>query len=147
MPHQSFGAVRLVDPAEPLTFDFGMFSEERLTVVPEPSLGDTFDLADCPEPTTPATELEASRMCARFIRRMLIPEDRPRFDQALYRIPASHVSLVIDAARWITQEVLNRPFGPAASSSDGPPTTETNSNTNSAGPPASPTSPPVEESD
>ena len=147
MAHQSFGTVRTVEAPEPITFDFGMFSEVTLTVVPEPTLGDTFDLYDAPEPTAPANELEASRVCARFIRRMLIPEDRPAFDQALDRIPSSHVGLIIDAARWITQEVIRRPFGPAASSSDGLSTTETNSNETSAGTPASTPSPPDEPTD
>lgn len=147
MGHQSFGTVRLVAEPDPITFDFGMFSEHTFTVVPEPTLGDTFDLYDAPEPDTPGNELEASRVCAQFIRRMLIPDDRGRFDQALYRIPTSHVGLIIDAARWITQEVINRPFGRAVSSSDGLSTTETNSNTNSAGPPASTPSPPAEPTD
>jgi hypothetical protein len=78
---------------------------------------------------------------------MLVLEDRPRFDEALYRIPTSHIGLIIDATRWITQEVINRPFGRAVSSSDGLSTTETNSNTSSAGPPASTPSPPAEPTD
>lgn len=118
MPHQSFGAVRTVAEREPVTFDFGMFGEETFTVVPEPTLGDTFDLADAPEPT-PDTMLDAARVCAKFVRRMLVAEDRPRFDQALYRIPASHAHLIVDATRYITEQVIGRPSQPSATSSGG----------------------------
>lgn len=147
MPHQSFGTVRLVAEQEPITLDFGMFSEHTFTVVPEPTLGDTFDLYDAPEPDTPANELEASRVCAKFIRRMLVPDDRGRFDQALYRIPSSHVGIIIDAARWITEQVVNRPSVPLSSSSSGQRATETNSNSPSDGTPTSSTSPPDEPTD
>jgi len=118
MTHQSFGTVRTLVERDPVTFDFGMFGEHTFTVIPEPSLGDTFDLADAPEPT-PETMLEAARVCARFIRRMIIPADRTRFDEALYHVPASHSHVIVDAARWITEQVIARPSPPPSTSSAG----------------------------
>lgn len=118
MPHQSFGAVRAAAEREPTTFDFGLYGEETFTVVPEPSLGDTFDLHDAPEPT-PTTIVAAARAVARFIRRMLVESDRARFDQALYRIPSSEAHVIIEAGEYITRAVLGFPSEPAATSSDG----------------------------
>lgn len=141
MPHQSFGAVRTQAEREPVTFDFGMYDEHRFTVIPEPSLGDTFDLYDAPEPT-PETMLDAARVCARFIRRMIVAEDRARFDEALVRIPASHAHLIVDACRYISEQVIGRPTEPLLSSSDGQRDTGTNSSTPSDGTSNSPTSPP-----
>lgn len=141
MPHQSFGAVRTLAEREPVTFDFGMFDEHRFVVIPEPSLGDTFDLYDAPEPT-PETMLDAARVCARFVRRMIVPEQRARFDEALVRIPASHAHLIVDACRYIAEQVIGRPTEPLPSSSDGQRGSGTNSSTTSGGTSTSTASPP-----
>lgn len=132
MPHQSFGAVRQGAQREPITFDFGLFGEETFTVVPDPSLGDTFDLHDAPEPD-PKNPLEAVRVLGRFIRRMLPPEDRPRFDAALYRIPSSHSHLIIDCAQWITRQTVPFASAPAESFSGGRRSTGTTSKRDTAG--------------
>jgi len=116
--HRTFGAVRTAATREPITFDFGLYGEETFTVVPDPSLGDTFDLYDAPEPT-PSNELEVVRVLARFIRRMLAPEDRPRFDAALYRIPSTEAHIIIDAATFITEQVIGFPTKPPTTSSRG----------------------------
>lgn len=118
MPHQSFGTVRTGVEREPITFDFGLYGEETFTVIPDPSLGDTFDLHDAPEPT-PTNALESSRVLARFVRRMLDPADRPRFDQALYRIPASRPDIVMECAAWIATQVTGFPTLPPTTSSRG----------------------------
>jgi hypothetical protein len=118
VPHRSFGTVRATEAREPITFDFGVFGEEQFTIIPTPSLGDTFDLYDAPEPT-PANELETVRVLARFIRRMLAPEDRHRFDEALKRIPADHGHVVVEAAAWIAEQVTPFPEAPPPSSSGG----------------------------
>lgn len=138
MPHRSFGAVRAGVEREPITFDFGLYGEETFTVVPDPSLGDTFDLADAPEPT-PENVLDSARILARFIRRMLAPADRPRFDQALYRIPATQMHIVVEAAQWIAENVTTFPTVPPASSSRGRRTAGTNSKMRrGGGPPSKP---------
>lgn len=116
MPHASFGAVRAGVEREPITFDFGLYGEHTFTVVPDPSLGDLFELHDAPEPT-PANELETVRVLARFIRRMLIPEDRARFDEALYRMPSTAAAVVVEAAEFITSHVAPFPLPPPPSSS------------------------------
>lgn len=103
----------------PLTFEFGLYGEEEFTVTPTPSLGDCFDLKDVPEITDITSELEQVRILAKFIRKMIVPEDRARFDSALYRIPSTHGHLVIDCARWIADKVAEFPTAPADSSSDG----------------------------
>lgn len=118
MPHRSFGAVRAGVEREPITFDFGLYGEETFTVVPDPSLGDTFDLANAPEPN-PDNLLETSRVLARFISRMLAPEDRKRFAEALYRIPVTEVGLIVDCAAYVAEHVTTFPTEPPASSSRG----------------------------
>lgn len=117
MPAASFGAVRAGVAREPITFRFGIFDEHEFTVVPDPTLGDLFDLHDAPEPT-PTNEMETVRVLARFIRRMLIPEDRKRFDEALYRIPSTRADVIIAAAEWITSQVAPFPAAPSRSSSE-----------------------------
>jgi hypothetical protein len=116
--HQSFGTVRAGVEREPITFDFGLYGEDTFTVMPEPSLGDTFDLADAPEPSA-TNMVDSARVLARFIRCMLVEEDRPRFDAALHRIPASQAHVIVEAATWIAQQVSGFPTTPPASSSGG----------------------------
>lgn len=116
--HRTFDAVRTAVQREPITFDFGIYGEETFTVVPDPSLGDCFELHDAPEPT-PANTLESAKMLARFIRRMLDPDDRPRFDAALFRIPSTEMHVVIDCAEWIAEQVSGFPTRPPAASSAG----------------------------
>jgi len=116
--HRSFGAVRAAVDKEPVTFDFGLYGEESFTVVVDPTLGDTFDLYDVPEPLI-ANDLDAARACARFIQRMLPPQDRARFDLALHRIPTSECHIIVDLATWIAEQVTGFPTGPPSSSSSG----------------------------
>lgn len=126
MAHRTFGAVRAGVEREPITFDFGLYGEDTFTVVPEPSLGDTLDLYDAPEPT-PENMVESARILANFIRRMLVPDDRDRFNAALKAIPASQAHVVVEAATWIAEQVSGFPTVPPASSSGGRPTAGTNS--------------------
>ena len=132
MPHSTFGAVRLTAQREPITFTFGVWGEDVFTVVPEPSLGDCFDLADAPEPVA-SNMLEAAAVLARFIERMLDVDDRPRFREALKRIPASEAHVIVEAATWITEQVTGFPTGPSKPSSVGRPITGRNSKPKPAG--------------
>lgn len=116
--HRTFGAVRAATQRESITFDFGLYGEETFTVVPTPTLGDTFDLYDAPE-ATPDNLLATARILARFVRRMLAPEDRARFDAALYRIPADQVHLIVECAEWIAEQVTGFPPVPPTTSSGG----------------------------
>lgn len=132
MPHQSFGAVRVGVEREPITFDFGLYGEETFTVVPEPTLGDTFDLYDAPEPD-PTNPLEAARAIARFIRRLIVAEDRDRFDEALRRIPSSQAMVIVEAGAWVAEQVSGFPTKPPANSSAGRRTGGTTSKKRPAG--------------
>lgn len=132
MGHRTFGAVRLAPPREPITFDFGLYGEERFTVVPEPSLGDCFDLHDAPEPT-PTNMLESARILARFIRRMIAPEDQARYDQALHRIPSSECHVIVEAAAWIAEQVAGFPTTPSSGSPAGRQPTRNSSKPKSGG--------------
>lgn len=119
MPHQSFGTVRAAVEREPVTFDFGLFSEETFTIIPVPSLGDTLDLLDAPEPT-PKNEVQTLAVLSRFIRRLLDPADVQRFNQALYRIPIDEApAIIISCAAWIATQVSGFPTRPPTTSSRG----------------------------
>lgn len=127
MPHKSFGAVRQGVERAPITFDFGIYGEETFTVNPDPSIGDTFDLHDAPEPNA-TNELESVRVLARFIRRLLKPEDKKRFDEALYRIPSTEAAVIImGCAEYIVQHIVPFALPPAESSSAGRPPTGSDS--------------------
>lgn len=136
MAHRTFGAVRLTAQREPITFDFGLYGEESFTVVPEPSLGDCFDLDDAPEPT-PTNELESAKLIARFIRRMLAPGDRGRFDAALHRIPSTEAHVIVEAGVWIAEQVTGFPTRPPGGSPAGRPRTGKRSSPRPAGKPRS----------
>lgn len=118
MAHRSFGTKRVGGEREPITFDFGLYGEDQFTIIPEPSLGDTLDLYDAPEPA-PENELETIRVLVRFIRRMLDPADVDRFNQALRRLPANQSHVVLDTAAWIAEQISGFPTEPAPTSSNG----------------------------
>lgn len=118
MPHQSFGTVRQGTDRDPITFDFGLYGEDTFTVVPEPSLGDTFDLYDAPEPT-PTNVVESAQILARFIRKMIVPEQKKAFDQALYRIPATRADIIVSAAHYIIEQLVPFAIPPSGTSSNG----------------------------
>lgn len=118
MPHRSFGAAPVQSLREPISFDFGVYGEQQFTVTPQPSLGDTFDVMDLPEPN-PTNIAESARILAKFVSRMLAPEDRPRFAEALYRIPAERADLIVDCAAYIAEQVSGFPTSPRSSSSAG----------------------------
>lgn len=118
MAHRTFGTVRLSADREPITFDFGIYGEESFTVVPEPSIGDCFDLQDAPDPA-PENALEVARACARFIERMIDPADKVRFREALHRIPAAESHVIVDCAVWIAEAVSGFPTSPPNGSSSG----------------------------
>lgn len=124
MPHFDFDAARRayeVD-VDPVTFSYG---GDTFTVLPDPTLGDTFDLADAPDldgdfDPLNATHLKLVTVLAKFIRRMLPPEDRERFDRAHYRIPSTQAVIIIEIAQTIVSEVIaKRPTQPPGSSSSG----------------------------
>lgn len=132
MPHQDYDALRAELRRDvnddPLTFTlFG----HLYTCAPAPSLGDSFDLMDAPEPMN--DEPEAVRALCRFIRRMLIEPDKIHWDQATYKLDGRDGPLIIAIGVDLTEQYANRPTEPPSGSSDGRPGTGAKSNA----PPAS----------
>lgn len=136
--HRDFDVSRRAYAPErdPVTFTLG---GETFTVLPDPTLGDTFDLADAPDISAAdfdpngAADLKLVRILTSFIRRMVPEGDRPRFDVALYRIPSTQAYVIVECAEWITEQVVNRPTMPPASSSSGRQATGTGSKRTSGG--------------
>jgi hypothetical protein len=126
--HRDFDAARRAHhiDRDPVTFTLG---GDTFTVLPDPTLGDTFDLADAPdikpEDFDPdgAPDLVLVRVLRDFIRRMLDEDERPRFDRAMYRIPSTEAYVIVECAMWITEQVTGFPTEPPASSSSGRPPT------------------------
>lgn len=119
--HRDYDALRaeIERQHDPLTFTlFG----HKFTTVTAPRLGDVFDLLDAPEPVG-ETEQEAVRALARFIRKMLIPEDRPHWDEALYRLGPEHAELIVRVGTDLAEQYLARPTEPPDESSSGRPGT------------------------
>jgi hypothetical protein len=136
MRRPAFGAAIREADDTPLEFEFGPWGEV-FACMPAPSFGDVRDLHDAPEPA-PANMLESAEICARFIRRMLVEDDKPRWDRTLYKIEARQcAAAIVDAAAWIAQQVSGFPTVPPASSTGGRQPTGTSSKTGSARSPRS----------
>jgi hypothetical protein len=119
--HRDFDASRaaFVLDREPVTFTLG---GELFTLLPDPTLGDCIELDKAPDVDL-TKEFNASDpdtaklidMLAKFIKRMLPIEDRARFDLALYRIPARHGYVIIEAAEYIVEQSVGFPTAPSVS--------------------------------
>jgi hypothetical protein len=117
--HRDFDAVRSKYTVErdPITFQL---AGEAFTCLPEPSLGDVFAVYDAPDvdpdefSAERADHVRLVRILVRFIRKMVVPEDRDRFEGALLRVPASHGFVIIELGQWIVTQVTNRPTVPSA---------------------------------
>lgn len=123
--HRSFDAVRrsyTKGAIAPVEFTL---AGERFTCLCDPTLGDTFELADAPDIKAddfdPQNRLHLTliRQLCDYIRRMLPLEERDRWDKVLYSIPVSHMVVMIEIADYITRAVIDRPTGPSSTSSDG----------------------------
>lgn len=140
--HRDFDAARRAYTAtagglaDPVTF---ALAGETFTCLPDPTLGDTFDLADAPDIDVETWDsgnrvhMDLVRTLSAFIRRMLPPDDRPRYEAALYRVPVTHMPVIIDIAGYITEQVVNRPTVPPDDSSSGRPPTGDDSNSEPGG--------------
>lgn len=143
MPHRDFDAARRAyDTVTPDPVSFTLAGEE-FTCLLDPTIGDTFEMIDAPDitpedydPTNPAHPRLMMKI-ARYVQRMLPVEERPRFDAALYRIPVTHLAVILDVANFITEEVVDRPTGPPASFSSGRPESGTSSKNEPVGASAS----------
>lgn len=118
MPHFDFDAALRAarqdeEQPDPVTFVYG---GQEFTVRQDPSLGDVMELAAVPDPT-PENEEQAAMACMQFVRRMLLLEDRQRFDQAHYTIPARNAApAIIALTTWLAEQVAGFPTAPPDSS-------------------------------
>jgi hypothetical protein len=117
MPKANFTSVRSRALEEPIEFDF---DDETFHCNLRPSLGDTFDLMDVPDPT-PDTLAECAYQLAKFIKRMLVPEDRDRWERKLHTISQADAGAIIEIGTWLVEQVTGRPFVLSTSSSGGQP--------------------------
>lgn len=125
MAYKDFDAARRAygdDNIPPVTF---ALAGEVFELLPDPTLGDTFDIADTPDlrpehfDSANSAHIEIIRSLCQFVKRMLPVQDRPRWDAALYRVPVSHMPVIIEITDYIAQEVIDRPTVPPSSSSTG----------------------------
>lgn len=128
--HKDFDATRRAYGVSRNEISFTLGGETFITL-PDPTLGDTFDIYDAPpvelDTFNPEgkNEIVFIKILSQFIRRMLPEEDRPRFDKALYRIPASHSVIILECAMYIVENITalevtpDDPTQPPIISSDG----------------------------
>jgi len=124
-PHRDFDAARQerMREAEPVTFTIG---GQTFTAVVEPALGDALALADAPEPDQ--DQAAALRAILAFIRSLVVPDQRRRWDRMIRRQKASRwlrrrpvVSSqeVFELGFWLSTQYTARPTRPPAGSSGG----------------------------
>lgn len=123
--HRDFDAARRAyskGEIDPVTF---ILAGETFTCLCDPTLGDTFELADVPdlEPedfdSSSRFHMATIRRLSKYIRHMLPLEERPRWDGALYRVPVSEMAVILEIANYITEAVAGRPTVPLTTSSRG----------------------------
>lgn len=105
---KDFDAARLERERErdPVRFQLG---GETFSLIPRIPLGDSFDLADAPEPA-PETLGESVRALTRFIDRVLIDDDRARWAELLRRRDDPiDAWAIIDLGTWIAEQYAARP--------------------------------------
>lgn len=116
MPYRAFVVARANALGEELGFEF---AGESFRCRPSPTLGDTFDLMDAPEPA-PETLAQAARAIARFVRRLLADDtERARWDDLLRRTGNEGLPALIDLGTWLAEQVAAIPPKPPASSRGG----------------------------
>lgn len=146
MPHRDFDAARAerLRGTDPVTFTIG---GETFTCVPSPCVGDALALADAPERGDNPSE--ALRAIIGFVRALLRPADRRRWDRTIRRQKASRLRRgqpvsseeIWEVALWLTAEHSARPTRPPTGSSGGRPPSGDSSNRSSSTTPAETSTP------
>jgi hypothetical protein len=114
---------------------------EVFTALREPMWGDVLQLWDAPE--IDQDEARAILAMQKFIRAMITPDDRPRFDAAMFRLPHSEAAFaMMEVAAYITRHMTGFPSMPPDSSAPTPPSTGEIFNESSGGATTSSSSPP-----
>lgn len=130
MPYQDFDAARRerLRAFEPIRFQLG---GHTFTCVGHPSLADSFDLLDAPEPTVEGAPIAAGvRALANFIEKSLVSDrDRRRFRKLLgRRDDPIDATTVVELGEWLAVQYAGPTVRPS-SFSDGSRTNGTDSNT------------------
>lgn len=90
--------------SDPIAFRLG---GEDFACLDEPMFGDIVELYEAPE--VDVNEQAAILAIRTFIKRLLTPEDRDRFDKVLYSLPGSHASILIKIAEYLSEQ-FTRPL-------------------------------------
>jgi len=145
MPFTDFDAVRRQfaqargdDTIEPVTF---ALCGETFTALREPMWGDVLQLWDAP--ALEDDEARATLALNKFVRAMIEPSDRPRWDAAMYRLRNSEAGATLLAVgAYIAEHMTGFPTTPPSSFALTPLSTGENSRTSSGGDTTSSSSPP-----
>ena len=119
MPVQDFDAARraFVDAqgqGEPDPVQF-ILCGETFTALREPMWGDVLMLWNAPELSD--NEAAATLALQKFIRAMIDPGERQRYDDALFRLPQSHAGFtMMNVAAYIAEHMTGFPTSPLSSS-------------------------------
>lgn len=116
---RQFAAARGDDTVEPVTF---ALCGETFTALREPMWGDVLQLWDAPE--MDEDEARATLALQKFVRAMIEPADRPRWDAAMFRLKNSEAGMtMLSVGSYITEHMTGFPTMPPAYSSHTPPST------------------------
>jgi len=122
MPHVDFDRVQAerlrAEHVDPITFTVAGSTFTCLAIIP---LSVAYQLADADE--LPSTQLSIDPH-VRYVRSLLIPECRPKFDEAIRSdTVAIDARTMYDLASWLTAEITGRPTVPSTEPSSGRQTT------------------------
>jgi hypothetical protein len=149
VPHFDFEPARrsYQSDREPVTF---ALCGETFTVLPEPSLGDLFDLRKGPDvdlelkayDEANPQHLALTELLKNYIGRCIPLEDRPRWEALQYRLRLSEGGLIWSIAQTLLTVGIGFPTALRGSYSSSPPTLGDAANTSTDGTAPSSTPPP-----
>lgn len=126
---RAFAQARGVAEIEPVQF---ALCGEVFTALREPMWGDVLQLWNAPE--LEEDEARATLALQKFIRAMVDPSDRARFDAAMFRLPQSEAGFtMLEVAAYIAKNMTGFPTVPPGSSVHTQPSTGESSNESTGG--------------
>lgn len=152
MPNLDLDAARASYERQIEPFTITLFGEPY-HVLDEPTMGDMFEMAKVQRDIADVASFNhEDPLCVAIteglkddIKRMLAPEDRNRWDQAMYRLPQSQGGIIWTAAIVIVERMTGFPTDPPEDSPSGRDSTGDGS-TNDTDGTESPQQPPPDES-
>lgn len=126
MPNLDLDAARASYERQIEPFTITLFGE-TFHVLDEPTMGDMFDMAKVQRDIADVASFNhEDALCVAItegltkdIRRMLDPDDRARWDQAMYRLPQSQGGVIWTAAIVIVERMTGFPTDPPEGSPSG----------------------------